>query len=221
MTGAIDYRHVSILWASPEHAPELAQLHAGLFAKAWDADSFLRLLPHPGSPSFLARFGPAADRRLHRQPARCRRGGDPHADVRKDSQRHGIARRLVGHGPRRQNAEVRRLSRGRAGDVAAIGLYTGLGFKESGGARAVRAPGRRPEDALVLALALKRHEPRCGGPASHPYARLTANKTIAQFGSHAHLTRTVPDTHRAAMRAKGAADDGPEAGHRPRSVCRQ
>ena len=30
MTGAIDYRHVSILWASPDYAPELAQLHAGV-----------------------------------------------------------------------------------------------------------------------------------------------------------------------------------------------
>ena len=60
MTGAIDYRHISILWASPEDAAELALLHAGLFAKPWDADSFLRLLVHPGSTSFLARVGAPA-----------------------------------------------------------------------------------------------------------------------------------------------------------------
>ena len=28
---AVDYKHVSILWAAPEHAEELAELHAGLF----------------------------------------------------------------------------------------------------------------------------------------------------------------------------------------------
>jgi ribosomal-protein-alanine N-acetyltransferase len=158
MTGAIDYRHVSILWASPEHAPELAQLHAGLFAKAWDADSFLRLLAHPGSTSFLARVGTPPQTagfivsQLAADEAEILTLG-----VRKDSQRHGIARRLVEAMARAaKNAEVRRLFlEVGQGNVAAIGLYTGLGFKEVGRRKGYyEHPGAAPEDALVLALAL-------------------------------------------------------------------
>ena len=133
MTGAIDYRHVSILWASPEHAPELAQLHAGLFAKAWDAAGFIVSQLAADEAEILT------------------------LGVRKDSQRHGIARRLVEATARAaKKAEVRRLflEVGR-GNVAALGLYTGLGFKEVGRRKGYyEHPGAAPEDALVLALGL-------------------------------------------------------------------
>jgi len=158
MTGAIDYRHVSILWASPEHAPELAQLHAGLYAKAWDADAFLRLLSHPGSTSFLARVGTPPQTagfivsQLAADEAEILTLG-----VRKDSQRHGIARRLVEAMARAaKHAEVRRpfLEVGQ-GTVAASGLHTLLGFKDGGRRKGYSEhPGAAPENALVLALAL-------------------------------------------------------------------
>ena len=158
MTGAIDYRHVSILWASPEHAPELAQLHAGLFEKPWDADSFLRLLTHPGSTSFLARVGAPAQTagfivsQLAADEAEILSIG-----VRKDSQRRGIGRRLVEAMSRAaKKAEARRLflevGEGNAGAVA---LYKQLGFQEVGRRKGYYEHAGAPaEDALLLALAL-------------------------------------------------------------------
>ena len=55
-----------------------------------------------------------------------------------------------------KNAEVRRLFlEVGQGNVAAIGLYTGLGFKEVGRRKGYyQHLGAAPEDALVLALAL-------------------------------------------------------------------
>jgi len=61
MTQAIDYKHVSILWAGAENAAELAGLHGGLFDKPWDAAAFNGLLAHPGSTAFLARLGSPAE----------------------------------------------------------------------------------------------------------------------------------------------------------------
>ena len=158
MTGAIDYRHISILWASPEHAAELAQLHAGLFEKPWDADSFVRLLGHPGSTAFLARVGTPPQTagfilsQLAADEAEILTLG-----VHKDSQRHGIARRLVEAIARAaKKAEVRRLflEVGQS-NAAALGLYKGLGFQQIGLRKGYyEHAGAAPEDALVLALAL-------------------------------------------------------------------
>jgi ribosomal-protein-alanine N-acetyltransferase len=158
MTGAIDYRHTSILWASPEHAAELAQLHAGLFEKPWDADSFSRLLSHPGSTSFLARVGAPAQTvgfivsQLAADEAEILTLG-----VRRDSQRHGIARRLVEALARAaRKAEARRLflEVGQS-NAAALGLYKGLGFQQVGQRKGYYEHAGAPaEDALVLALAL-------------------------------------------------------------------
>ena len=158
MTGTIDYRHISILWASPEHAAELAQLHAGLFEKPWDADSFLRLLAHPGATSFLARIGTPPRTigfilsQLAADEAEILTLG-----VRKDSQRHGIARRLVEALARAaKKAEVRRLflEVGQS-NAAALALYKGLGFQEIARRKGYYEHAAEPaEDALVLALSL-------------------------------------------------------------------
>jgi len=40
-------RHVSLLWAAPERAEELAELHAKLFNPSWNADAIRSLLEHP------------------------------------------------------------------------------------------------------------------------------------------------------------------------------
>jgi ribosomal-protein-alanine N-acetyltransferase len=163
MTGAIDYRHVSILWAGPEHAQELAQLHGGLFEKAWDEPSFLSLLGHPGSTAFLARVGPA------RPGAPAETAGfilgQLAADeaeiltlgVHKDRQRHGIGRRLVealGRAVKKAEAKRLFLEVGES-NAAALGLYRGLGFLEVGRRKAYyERNGLPPEDALTLALTL-------------------------------------------------------------------
>jgi ribosomal-protein-alanine N-acetyltransferase len=158
MTGAIDYRHTSILWASPEHAAELAQLHSGLFEKAWDTESFLRLLTHPGSTAFLARVGTPQQTagfilsQLAADEAEILTVG-----VRKDSQRHGIAHRLVEATARAaKKAEARRLFlEVGQGNAAAIALYKKLGFQQVGQRKGYyEHPGAPAEDALVLALTL-------------------------------------------------------------------
>jgi ribosomal-protein-alanine N-acetyltransferase len=158
MTSAVDYRHVSILWAGPEHAAELAKLHAGLFDQVWDAASFTRSLSHPGSTAFQARLGTPPDTvgfvlgQLVADEAEILTLG-----VRKDRQRHGIGRRLVealGRAARKAEAKRLFLEVGER-NAAALGLYKALGFQEIGRRKGYYAhAGAPPEDALRLALTL-------------------------------------------------------------------
>ena len=106
----------------------------------------MRLLTHPGSTSFLARVGTPPQTagfivsQLAADEAEILTLG-----VRKDSQRHGIARRLVEAMARAaKKAEVRRLflEVGQS-NAAALALYKGLGFQEVGRAQGLlRAPRR-------------------------------------------------------------------------------
>jgi ribosomal-protein-alanine N-acetyltransferase len=155
---AIDYKHVSILWAAPEHGDELAKLHAGLFETPWDAAAFVNLLNHPGSTAFLARVGTPPLivgfilGQLAADEAEILTLG-----VGKDSQRHGIGRRLVEALARAaKKAEARRLYLEVAADnIPALVLYKKLGFQEAGRRQAYyQRTGAPPEDALTLALAL-------------------------------------------------------------------
>jgi len=159
MTDAIDYRHVSILWASPEHAAELAGLHRGLFPTPWDAASFETLLAHPASTAFLARVGQPAQTvgfvlaQIAADEAEILTLG-----VRADRQRHGIGRRLVEALARAaEKAEVGRLFLEVAeSNAAARALYGRLGFAEVGRRQGYyQHPAAAPEDALQLALPLK------------------------------------------------------------------
>jgi [ribosomal protein S18]-alanine N-acetyltransferase len=160
MTNPADYKHVSILWAAPEHADDLAKLHAPLFPKAWDAASFQQLLAHPGSTAFLARLG---------QPPKAELVGfvlgQIAADeaeiltlgVQADRQRHGIAKRLIEALARAaKNAEVRKLHlEVGESNLAALALYKKLGFQETGRRKGYyERPGRAAEDAVALTLVL-------------------------------------------------------------------
>lgn len=155
---AIDYRHVSILWAAPEHAAELANLHGGLFETPWDADAFASLLSHPGSTAFLARVGAPPQTagfilgQLAADEAEILTLG-----VGKGSQRHGIGRRLVeALGRAAKRAEARRLFLEVAADNGpALALYNGLDFVEVGRRKGYyQRAGGTPQDALTLALTL-------------------------------------------------------------------
>ena len=52
-----DIKQVSLLWAVPEHAKDIAGLHASLFDPAWDTASVARTLEHPGSTALIATTG--------------------------------------------------------------------------------------------------------------------------------------------------------------------
>ena len=148
MTEPIDYRHVSILWAAPEHAAELAELHAACSTSPGTPRAFRGCSAIPGSTSFLARVGhAAADGGLHPRPARGRRGGDP--DARRaqgvPAARH---RPAAGRGawPRRQEGRgAAAVSRGRRGQRGCACALQGLGFQEVGRRKGYyQRPGRPP-----------------------------------------------------------------------------
>jgi ribosomal-protein-alanine N-acetyltransferase len=157
VTEAIDYARVPLLWAAPEHAAELAQLHARLFAQPWDEASFQRLLGHPGSAALLARVASPPDTaglilgRIAADEAEILTLG-----VSPVHRRHGIARRLVAAlagAARRAEAKRLFLEVGQM-NAAAVALYAGLGFRQVGRRGDYYEHGPRGEDALVLALAL-------------------------------------------------------------------
>ena len=50
----LDSKNLSLLWASPDRAEEIAALHAQLFDPAWDAASITESIEHPASASFIA-----------------------------------------------------------------------------------------------------------------------------------------------------------------------
>ena len=52
-----ELKYLSLLWGTPEHASEIARLHAGLFASPWNEAAIGNLLAHPGSIALLAGAG--------------------------------------------------------------------------------------------------------------------------------------------------------------------
>lgn len=158
MSSDSDYKHLSILWAEPEHATELAALHASLFAKAWDGAAMQRLLAHSGAMAFLARVGAPGETvgfilgQLAADEAEI-------LTLAVDSacQRHGIGRRLVEALCRAASkANAKRLFLEVApSNAAAVALYRATGFVEVGRRKNYYAhAGRTPEDALTLAFTL-------------------------------------------------------------------
>ena len=153
-----DYRHLSVLWATPEAAATCAELHADLFAPAWDEKSFQALLDHPASVAFLARLGTPPETvgfilgQLAADEAEILTLG-----VRADRQRHGIASRLIEALARAaKQAEARILFlEVEAGNTAALALYRKLGFEERGRRKGYYAKANAaPADAVTFVRAL-------------------------------------------------------------------
>ncbi len=48
---------VSLLWAVPERAGDIAAIHGTLFPEAWDGLAVARLLERPGATSLVAEAG--------------------------------------------------------------------------------------------------------------------------------------------------------------------
>ncbi|MDX2202035.1 MAG: ribosomal protein S18-alanine N-acetyltransferase [Hyphomicrobiaceae bacterium] len=155
---AVDYRRTSLLWAAPEHAAELAGIHAQLFPQGWTAEAFERLLAHPGSIALLARVGTPPQTvgfvlaQMAADEAEILTLG-----VGAEHQRHGVGQRLVEAICRAaRKSEVRRLFLEVAeANAAARALYRKLGFKEVGERKGYyQPPGGPPENATVMALDL-------------------------------------------------------------------
>jgi ribosomal-protein-alanine N-acetyltransferase len=158
MTQPDPAKHVSILWALPEHAEDLASLHAPLFDAPWGAATFRELLNNPGSISFLARAGRPPETiglvigRVAADEAEVLSLG-----VCRAWQRAGIGRRLMEAVCRAaRKAEARKLYlEVAAGNSAAIGLYKELGFAEAGRRKGYyQRAGGPADDAINLAIAL-------------------------------------------------------------------
>jgi ribosomal-protein-alanine N-acetyltransferase len=154
----IDPARVSLLWAAPERASAIAELHALMFEEAWSADSIARMLEHPGATALVAQGG-TPPRPLGFVIGRI---AADEAEiltlaVAPWAQRLGIGRRMVEGLVRAvKRAEVRRLHLEVAADnAAALALYQKLGFAEVGRRKGYYVrKGRPPVDALLLALEL-------------------------------------------------------------------
>lgn len=155
---AQDLKHLSLLWALPDHAGEISRLHSLLFDDGWDADAVRRLLSNPGSVALMAAAG-----------APPTIGAFALAQVAADEaevlsiavdptwQRQGVAVRLVEgvkRGASRGGAQTLFLEVA-AGNAAAIALYQKTGFAEAGRRKGYYArPDGSREDAIVMRCAL-------------------------------------------------------------------
>jgi [ribosomal protein S18]-alanine N-acetyltransferase len=160
MTAArIDPKYISLLWAGPDQAAEIARLHGQLFSPAWTEESVFAMLDHPASTAFLAVYsGPPRTSigfvlaQLAADEAEILSIG-----VLPDWQRQGIGRRLVDGVARAvQRAEAKSLYLEVAADNdAALNLYSRAGFLGTGLRRGYyERPGSPPVDAVTLALRL-------------------------------------------------------------------
>ena len=151
-------KHVSLLWAAPDRADDIAALHARLFNPAWDSAAVLSLLEHPASTSLVAIAGAPKTvvgfviGQLAADEAEILSIG-----VTSDWQRHGLGKMLVeGLVRAARRGEAKRLFLEVAEDnVAAAALYRRLGFTETGRRKKYyERTGGPAADALTLQLIL-------------------------------------------------------------------
>lgn len=155
----LDAKHVSLLWASPEHAAEVARLHAKLFSARWSEESIRGLLDHPASTAFLAVIAgqPPTTVGFVMAQLAADEAEILSIGVAPEWQRRGIGRRLVegvARAARRAEAKTVHIEVAADND-AAMELYQRTGFLGTGLRRGYyeRAEGP-PVDALTLSLRL-------------------------------------------------------------------
>ena len=160
----LDPKFISLVWAGPERAVEVAEMHGQLFQPAWNEASMQETLSHPGSIAFMARVREGAD--ALPEPA----GfviGQIAADeaeilsigVLPKFQRRGVGTLLIeGLARAAKRSEVNRLFLEVAADnQSAFELYRSCGFTAVGMRKGYyERAGAEPQDALVLALPLDR-----------------------------------------------------------------
>jgi [ribosomal protein S18]-alanine N-acetyltransferase len=158
MTEQKQASRVSLLWAEPFNAAEIAALHAKLFDKPWDQESFEKMLVHPASTSLVARYGnPQATVGFVLAQLAADEAEILTIGVDAAWQRHGLGVRLIeGIARACKKVEAKRLFLEVAEDnVPARHLYTKTGFKEIGRRKGYYDRGAAPAvDAVAMALAL-------------------------------------------------------------------
>lgn len=153
-------KHVSLLWAAPERAAEIAALHLRLFSPAWDEAAIASLLEHPASTSLVAVAGSGESKvivgfvigQLAADEAEILSVG-----AAPDWQRAGLGKMLIqGLVRAAKRGEANRLFLEVAEDNAgAQALYGSLGFSEVGRRKGYYERASGPAaDALVLSLNL-------------------------------------------------------------------
>ena len=130
-----DIKLVSMLWASAEHAADIARLHAALFDPAWDQASVTRTLEHPGSTALIASTGfPKVQVGFVLGQLAADEAEILAIGVTPEWQRIGLGARLLdGLERAAKRSQVKRLFLEVAADnVAAQALYAKVAFTETG-----------------------------------------------------------------------------------------
>jgi len=151
-------KHVSLLWAAPERAGEVAELHRRLFDPPWDEASIKALLEHPASTSLLAVAGdPKSIKGFVIAQLAADEAEILSIAVSPDWRRSGLGTMLVeGLARASKRGEAARIFLEVAEDnEAARSLYRKTGFAEVGRRKSYyhRAEGKSV-DALILELKL-------------------------------------------------------------------
>lgn len=160
MTAAasLDPKYVSLLWAGPEQAGDVARLHAQLFDPPWSEESVRSLLDHPASTAFLAVIGnPKVPVGFVMAQLAADEAEILSIGVAKEWQHKGLGVRLMeGLMRAAKRAEAKRLFLDVAADNdGARGLYDRLGFLGTGLRRGYYTrPDGTKADALTLAITL-------------------------------------------------------------------
>ncbi len=161
MTNVTPFRnikHISLLWAEPERADEIAALHARLFDPAWDAAAIKALLEHPVTTSLIAVVGsPQVPVGFIIGQLAADEAEIISVGVAPDWQRFGLGAMLVeglARACRRGDAKRLFLEVG-SDNEAALRLYAMLNFNEIGRRKGYYQRSGGPSlDAIMLALDL-------------------------------------------------------------------
>lgn len=149
-----DINLVSLLWAGPETAAEIAGMHAALFDPVWDEASLASMLEHPGSTALIAKTGfPKVNVGFVIGQIAADQAEIMSVGVVKDWQRIGLGKKLI-------DSMVRSLAKAQAkqlflevaeDNASAFALYVKCGFKEVARRKGYYPrPGAAAVDAIVL-----------------------------------------------------------------------
>lgn len=154
----LDAKVVSLLWAGPDRAAEIAGMHARLFPPGWDAAGIAKMLDNPAATSFVAQIGmPKITIGFIMGQVAADEAEILSLGVAPELQRRGIGAMLVKALMRAaKRAEAKRLFLEVATDnAAALALYRRLQFSETSRRKAYypRDTGAAV-DAIVLSVAV-------------------------------------------------------------------